>query len=313
MTTGKLQRYYDRNTDLFLRIGSSGSAMALHRGLWGPGVSNGEQAARFVHQLIADAIRKRRPAAHPLRILDLGCGVGGTLFDLARHLENTHLTGITLSARQVEIAHAAALRLGLSEQCGFLQGDFEEIRLGTKVEVILALESFAHTARPDRFLATCAAHLVDGGLLIVIDDFLGQEPSAITDRRDRDLIGTFRAGWHLPALSTLDEFLVLSASAGFRAVDSRDLSPLIRTRRPRDRLVAAVSPIAQRLGLMHLPFWSNVIGGNALNSAIRGGLIRYCMTVAEFHSSDGENSVSPEQSAVPATGNPRGACSSNGC
>ncbi|WP_041483662.1 SAM-dependent methyltransferase [Thioalkalivibrio paradoxus] len=276
MTPNRLQRYYDRNTDLFLRIGSSGPALALHRGLWPPGIHSGREAARQIHHLIADTIQRAFPEG-PRAILDLGCGVGGTLFDLAGRFPGSRLVGITLSGRQVAIAREQARQRGLAERCRFLQADFEALSLGQAFDAIVAVESFAHAREPGRFLATCHRHLAGpNARVIVVDDFL--DPSvAIAGAPARARIETFRSTWNLPGLGTLEDFLGLATRAGLRHAETRDLSSWVRTDRPRDRLVSWVSPIAGRLGLDRFPFWANVIGGNALADAIREGHIRYCL------------------------------------
>ncbi|AGA33006.1 Methyltransferase type 11 [Thioalkalivibrio nitratireducens DSM 14787] len=276
MTSSRLQRYYDRNTDLFLRIGSGGPALALHRGLWPPGVHSGREAARQIHHRVADAIQRAFPDG-PRTVLDLGCGVGGTLFDLAERFPGSRFIGVTLSGRQITIAREQARRRGLAERCSFLQADFETISLGQRADVIIAIESFAHASRPDRFLATCRQHLASrDARVIVVDDFLDASV-ATAGPAESARIETFRSAWNLPGLGTLEDFLGLATRAGLRHAGTRDLSSWIRTDRLRDRLVSGISPVAARLGLHRFPFWANVIGGNALSAAIRDGQVRYCM------------------------------------
>lgn len=279
MASSRLRNYYDRNTAVFLKIGAGGRAHALHRGLWGPGVHNAHDAARHIHRLIAGQIRSTL-ARDPRTILDLGCGVGGTLFDLAGHFPDSPLVGVTVSPRQVRIARNIAKSLGLDHRCRFAEGDFEHAQLGFRADVLLAVESYSHAPRPEAFFGTCAAHLAAGGRLIVVDDFLAREPAS-TDPEGRRLIETFRSGWNLPALGTLEQFDALAGTAGFLRRTTRDLSGLIRTDRPRDRLVRSAAPIARRLGLGAHPFWSNVIGGNALNASIRSGRVIYCLVECE--------------------------------
>jgi tocopherol O-methyltransferase len=275
MPSDEIERYYDRNTDLFLRIGASSGAHALHRGLWAPGVRNGRQAADYVHALIANEIRAALPAP-PRTILDLGCGVGGTLFHIAEAFPNTRLVGVTVSARQIQLARGLARDKALAARCEFVQDDFEQVELEARADAIVAIESYTHAAQPARFLATCARHLADGGRVFIVDDFLTRGIAA-SDLEGLDLVDRFRSGWNLPALGTLDAFDALATQAGFERPIPRDLSDLIRTERPRDRLVGWGAAVARRLGLRRHPFWANVIGGDALNRALRAGYVRYLL------------------------------------
>jgi SAM-dependent methyltransferase len=275
MSSRELQHYYDRNTALFLRIGSSGGSHAIHRGLWAPGVRNGREAAEHVNTLLAERIRACLPGP-PQTLLDLGCGVGGTMFSLARAFPEAQLHGVTISAQQVVIAQDLASRQGLQARCHFMAGDFEQLRLDLRADAVIAVESFVHASRPERFLATCREMLAPGGVVLIVDDFLAQPfpdgPHAIRRTVDR-----FREGWRVPGLCTLETLDAAVEGEGFARIDARDLSSLIRTGRPRDRLVAVVSPVVRLLGLARHPFWANVVGGQALNQAIREGWIRYRM------------------------------------
>ena len=285
MSGDELQRYYDRNTDLFLRIGSSGPGHAIHRGLWGPGVRDGRAAAEYVNTLIARRIRGCL-SREPQTVLDLGCGVGGTMFSLARTFSEARLHGVTISARQVSIARELAQENGFAERCAFVQADFEDLDLDLRADAIVAVESFIHASRPERLLATCRRHLVEDGILVIVDDFLAR-PVPAEDLELGEIIDTFRTGWRVPGLCTLTDCNALARRADLEPLETQDLSELIRTRRPRDWLVSTVSPIARALGLTRRPFWANVVGGNALNAALRSGWIQYRILVLRPSVPDG--------------------------
>ncbi len=273
MCSHELQNYYDRNTAPFLRIGSSAGGHAIHRGLWATGVRNGREAAEHVNTLLAERIRACA-SGPPRLLLDLGCGVGGTMFSLARAFPRARLHGVTISAKQVTLARELAQSQGLQARCRFSRANFEELSLQLRADAIVAVESFVHVSRPERFLATCRRHLAPGGVVLIVDDFLDHPvpPGAHAMQRTID---RFRDGWRVPGLCTLETLDAVAVKSGFRRLYAHDLSPLIRTHRPRDRLVALVSPPVRLLGLTRHPFWANVVGGHALNRAIRKGWIRY--------------------------------------
>jgi SAM-dependent methyltransferase len=273
-------RYYDRNTSRFLRFGGGSSALAIHRELWGPGVTTATEAKRYVNRILADEIPNDAEA-----VLDLGCGVGGTMFDLASRFPTATLHGVTLSPRQVQLAEGFAKERGLADRCHFHLGDFESLRLEAeqgaplRANAVLSIEAFAHAADPEAFFATARRHL-DGprGRVIVVDDFLTRDPS-ILPARQQGLVETFRSGWRLGSLVTAQECAAAARPSGFELVANRDLTPLIRPGRPRDRVIARFAPIFARLGLVRLPFFSNMIGGDALQRGIREGVFEYRMLV----------------------------------
>src|SRR4051812_18079965 len=97
-TTAQVRRYYDRQTAGFLKFGQGGSSGAIHRAVWGPGITDRSRAFRYVEDQIAGLIGRlspseqgpeRRPehgSEQPLHVVDLGCGVAASLCYLAQQL-----------------------------------------------------------------------------------------------------------------------------------------------------------------------------------------------------------------------------------
>jgi cyclopropane fatty-acyl-phospholipid synthase-like methyltransferase len=100
-------QYYDANTQRFLAMSDTGEAVAIHRKLWAPGMETPAAAAAHINDLVAKAAIDAL-GHEPASVTDLGCGVGGSLFHLARCWPHSKLTGYTLSHAQVQIAQALA-------------------------------------------------------------------------------------------------------------------------------------------------------------------------------------------------------------
>jgi SAM-dependent methyltransferase len=274
----RVARYYDRNTLRFLFVGRAGKSYGIHRQLWGPGVLTPSDASGYVNVLLEREIRALEPELHTgptsLTILDLGCGVGGTLFHLARAFPASRLLGVTLSARQREIAHRLCARLGLEGRCTFELADFQTMRLGIRADVALAIESFVHSATPAAFFESVAGHVREGGHLFVVDDFLAEEESMLGEA-ERRRVRSFRAGWRATSLCTVEACLQAAARVGLTLARSGDLTGLIRLGRPRDRVIARLTPIFSRLRLGGIPFFDNMMGGDALQTGLREGFLTY--------------------------------------
>jgi len=275
-TAAEVAEYYDRNTRRFLLMGRG--APSVHRELWAPGVDSVRGAVEHVDTLIGDRIAEMvdDPAPH---IVDFGCGVGGTLFHLARRLPQARLTGLTVSRRQVQVAERMAARLGLAARCSFRLADFQVADLPERAAAIVAVESFAHSASAEAFLANAARHLGEGAPLVVVDDFLAApEPTLSPVQKAR--VEEMRSGWRIPSLCTVESFVAAAERHGFEALVTRDLTPLTRPgSRLRDRLTAVLSPLLVGLGLGRMPLYGNMIGGNALQIGLREGFVRYHLLV----------------------------------
>lgn len=99
------------------------------------------------------------------RILDIGCGLGGPAFEMAR-THGARVTGIDLEAPLIERARKAAEELGLSEQC-----QFETVTLGPlpfpdqSFDVIITSGAITQTDDKPSLLKECMRLLEPGGYL----------------------------------------------------------------------------------------------------------------------------------------------------
>jgi SAM-dependent methyltransferase len=281
MTSEATARYYNRNTRRFLRFGGGGAAGAIHRPVWAPDVTDRTGAFEYLNRCVAEAVRPVLPPQASARLLDLGCGVGGTATWLALRLP-VEVTGITNSAVQVEIARKRAAGLGLDRRCRFLDGDFLDPQSleadAGGFTAAYAIESFAHAADPRRFFAQTASALAQGGRLVICDDFLSaagerapeNSPAGRTLRR-------FKAGWHIANLLTAERAAGLAAALGLQPVETQDLTPYLRSFHPLLlRLMLAVTRLPLRWA-----YWQNLSAGSALQMCIRRGWTRYQVLVFE--------------------------------
>ena len=268
--------YYDTSTKRFLVVGGSGKALAIHRPLWADGVTTSEQAAAHVNTLIAKAAEQALGRV-PEHLCDLGCGVGGTVFQLARRWPETRFSGLTLSAEQVRLARDHARAQGLAERCHFLQADFTRHASLHKADVAVAVESHVHAPSAEAFLRAALDHLAPGGVLVLVDDMLADIDALPPDHAR--LIDSFRKGWRLGHVSASRTIAAQAEELGYDLLAERDLSHYLHLTRWRDRALRLAGPMAERFGLHGHPLFSNMIGGNALTEAYRQGIMRYTLLV----------------------------------
>jgi SAM-dependent methyltransferase len=270
--------YYNRNTLRFLRYGPGRQAAAIHRPVWGPGVKTAEEAALFSNRLVAAAIRPALGKDPSTAIaVDLGCGVGGTATWIANEL-GISVTGITNSPVQAELAIQRAQQLGLDRRCHFILGDFLAPPPLAQAQAAWAIESLAHASDPGLFFAANSALIVQGGRLVVCDDFLAKpieqyeaDPGAL------EWILRFQRDWHVPGLQQLDALVEIAGQKGFQPVSSTDLTPWLRGFHP---LMLQLILLLTRLPLRNA-FWQNLSGGAALQVCLRSGWTKYLALVLE--------------------------------
>jgi cyclopropane fatty-acyl-phospholipid synthase-like methyltransferase len=271
-SASQIRRYYDRQTAGFLALGQGGGEAAIHRAVWGPGVTTRQGAFHFVEDQIAERLSRigvGQEAAVP-HVVDLGCGVGGSLTYLASR-SSIRGTGITLSSVQARIASDRIRALGLEHRVACVEGDYTQVPDALPpADLAFAIESFVHGPSPDAFFTECARLVRPGGVLAICDDF--RRPTS--DPRAADAVARFKRGWHVNTLITRDELVEAAEAVGFCHEHSTSLTGWLELARPRDAAIDAFVMLFGWLPLDRTPV-AHVVGGSALQTCLARGWIGY--------------------------------------
>jgi SAM-dependent methyltransferase len=279
--TDLIRRYYERHTRTFVTFGQGGSLGAMHRAVVGPGVATRADAFRYVEDRILALVEGPFTRGTPPHMIDLGCGVGGSLGYIAGRLPVT-ATGITVSPTQAQIAGRRLVEAGLGDRVRIIAGDFAEVPDDVApADVVFAIESFVHAPDAGRFFAQCRRLVRSGGALVICDDFLRAAESA----EAAAAIERFCRGWHINTLLAPEDLHALAVAAGFEHESTTDLSPYLELGRLRDRIVDALAGPIERLPWR----WSRLdpwLGGGALQTCLRNGWLGYDLVVFRSSPSD---------------------------
>ncbi|TVQ24206.1 MAG: class I SAM-dependent methyltransferase [Spirochaetaceae bacterium] len=266
-------RYYDRAGSLFLRFGRGGESGSIHRPVWAPGVRHLRDAVTFVNRQLLMCMQEVQAAD----VLDLGCGVGGTIAYL-RARQNARYTGITLSRAQADEANR---RLRLTDRpddadSKILQGDFAamdslEAPAGT-YDFLYAVESMVHLASVDTFFASAARYGRSDSTLIVIDDFQKRFPFEGSVRYRR--FQTYTWGWRVPSVVSFDELVLAAGRHGYSLEEFRDWTAYVSAHGIRDYLLRGFVPVL-RLGSRYSEWCRSMVGGDALKRLLREEVVGY--------------------------------------
>jgi SAM-dependent methyltransferase len=102
------------------------------------------------------------------RVLDVGCGFGGTLSALDASFEGLELVGLNLDARQLAVARRAVPG-SPRNRISWVEADACELPFAAATfDRVLAIESAVHYSRR-RFLVEAARILAPGGRVVVTD------------------------------------------------------------------------------------------------------------------------------------------------
>ena len=262
--------YYDENTRRFLGTGAGRGEDAIHRPVWAPGVATRSAAIHYVEE----AILKHVAESGAKGVLDLGCGVGGTITYMQHRFPAEYL-GVTISPLQQRMG---ATRLSDLTNCRIICGDMVDPSVLLPARESLpspvaayCIESFLHVPDGLQFLKNLGDTLRPGDTLHVCDDFLvGRSPSPKAERTVR----TFQDGWHAPSLLTSDSVVETARECGLEPTIDEDLTPFLRLGRPKNVAIRALVVLLTPFPVSGA-WWDNFRGGDALQRALASGLINY--------------------------------------
>lgn len=189
--------------------------LAIHYGFWEPGVAGHSQALTRMNRVLAEQAQIRSGE----RILDAGCGIGGSSLWLAQTY-GARVTGITLSEAQVELARKHAAKRGLSEQADFQAADFCATPFEDEsFDVVWGIESICHALDKSAFIGEAKRILKPGGRLVCADGYARKREFS---EAEWHIVRTCLDGWEIPNLATADEFRGYLEQAGFHDIGFRD-------------------------------------------------------------------------------------------
>lgn len=154
--------YYDATLDAFGAVFDG----SIHVGYWSRGATTLLQAQTDLTDVVLDACQV--PSGG--RLLDLGCGQGGPAIHAAQRLD-VHVTGVTVSAGQVEQATAAAERACVTSLVDFAVADMTRLPFpDASFDSAYAIESLLfHVADKAAAFAEIARVLRPGAALVAAD------------------------------------------------------------------------------------------------------------------------------------------------
>jgi cyclopropane fatty-acyl-phospholipid synthase-like methyltransferase len=279
-----VQDFYDNNTRRFLRLGQNQQTRNIHQPLWAHGARTLEQAVCWSNELVLREFRRLEGKLpnQRLHVLDLGCGVGSSLFYLGQKVgDQTSLTGISNSRVQVELAESFRSTEAGGSHCQFVLGDFLSLPTLPPVHLAYAIEAFLHAEDAAQFFAQAADKLTPSGRLVLIDDFL-------TERGERDdlppkqqaWLADFRSGWLAGSLVSERRAKKLAGQSALRFVESENLTPLMKLGRPRDRMIGLMRSVAAPQ-MRRSTYFRALNGGYAKQQCLKHGLVEYRRVVFE--------------------------------
>ncbi len=217
----QLDSYYDETYPDYRLLWMTSSVLAMHMGFWDEQTSDHDEALINMNRALAARTDLRRGD----RVLDAGCGVGGSALWMAREI-GVEVVGIDLVEGQVRRARRNARRHGVADRATFERQDITRTAFPDEsFDVVWAIESACHVPDKREFLTEARRLLVPGGRLVVADGFRSRRPFSPAYER---LLSSWLSGWAVPDLLTADEFMAATRRAGFARACLDDVTANVR-------------------------------------------------------------------------------------
>jgi len=209
----RIQEHYDKLSPFYNDLWGQ----HIHHGYWITGNETKEEAQI---QLIKE-LSSRCNLKSKMKILDVGCGLGGTSMYLAKEFDCV-VTGITISSTQVEMANKISKDRQLNTQCTFLLMDAEKMTFPeNSFDLVWISEALSHFPQKKLFFQNSARILKQGGRIVIADWF---KRDHLTEELNKKFIKPIEEGMLLPELCSVYQYISLLNENSFHLLFCEDVS-----------------------------------------------------------------------------------------
>ncbi|MEK7153018.1 MAG: methyltransferase domain-containing protein [Patescibacteria group bacterium] len=271
-------RYYDATKRDYRILWRSDRSLGIHFGYYDGQHQTHDEAILNINAKLSDLAGVTAQD----RILDAGCGIGGSTLWLAAN-RGCQAVGVNIVPWQVEQANMLARQRRLEKLVSFHVADYAETKLKQgSFTLVWGLESIVHAEDKQAVIKEAFRLLKPGGRLIISEYILAK---AAFNPREQAALDRWLKGWAMPSLMTEEQYRTMARKAGFTQVAVEDWTEQVRPSLMRlNRLIKLLRPIApllHRLRVVNKVQLGNLAASEAQMKLLAKGLWRYKVIVAK--------------------------------
>lgn len=208
--------FYRNNWSLLVKLLQVDQTHCIHHGYYEKGIRTHVQSVLNMNDFIGRLLKLDSEIKQCKKILDAGCGIGGTVVYFAKKFPDIKFTGINIIPDHIEMAKNLAKEKKVLSNTDFFVKDFVDTDLSSNhFDAIYLMESSCYALQKQMLIREMYRILKPGGILVITDVFrtLAELNSFLTNIYD-----SFCKGWGLSDLIDIEEFIFYLEKEGFHNI-----------------------------------------------------------------------------------------------
>ena len=214
--------FYQRNWPIIVKLLQVDKTHCIHHGYYEKGIHTHNQSVLNMNDFVGRLLGLDSKDKQSKKILDAGCGIGGTVIYLAKKYPHINFTGTTITPEHIDMSENLAKENQVSINTDFILKDFINTDFPpNQFDAIYLVESSCYAPKKQILIREMYRILKPGGVIVIIDVFL---TNVQLNPFLKNIYIWFCKGWGLPNLINLAKFIDSLKNEGFRDIVTRDLT-----------------------------------------------------------------------------------------